>query len=126
MISNRLPNLFKIKQHKGFYMNTLETNDDSNIIEIDNKYWHDLYLALKRLEENKDFQKLILETYFKDKAVNLVSMLANQHVVNTNKRGEIMEELVAISRLQDFFIYVKNLGAPAPDDEEDSDSNDLV
>ena len=53
-------------------------------------------------------------------------MLANPHVVNTNKRGEIMEELVAISRLQDFFIYVKNLGAPAPDDEEDSDSNDLV
>ena len=74
-------------------MNTLETNDDSNIIEIDNKYWHDLYLALKRLEENKDFQKLILETYFKDKAVNLVSMLANPHVVNTNKRGEIMEEI---------------------------------
>lgn len=107
-------------------MNTLEANDDSNTIEIDNKYWHDLYLALMRLEENKDFQKVILETYFKDKAVNLVSMLANPHVVNTNKRGEIMEELVAISRLQDFFIYVKNLGAPAPDDEEDSDSNDLV
>lgn len=126
MISNRLPNLFKIKRNKGLYMNTLEANDDSNTIEIDNKYWHDLYLALMRLEENKDFQKVILETYFKDKAVNLVSMLANPHVVSTNKRGEIMEEMVAISRLQDFFIYVKNLGAPAPDEEEDLDSNDLV
>ena len=38
-------------------MNTLETNDDSNIIEIDNKYWHDLYLALKRLEEKQRFPK---------------------------------------------------------------------
>ena len=52
-------------------MNTLETNDDSNIIEIDNKYWHDLYLALKRLEENKDFQNLFWKLTSKIKPLTL-------------------------------------------------------
>jgi hypothetical protein len=99
-------------------------NQDSNtLVEVENKYWKDLNLALARLHENTDFQKVILESYFTDKAVNGVSMLANPDVMRDGKRGELMESLVAVSHLQDHFITIANLGAS--EDELDGDNEDL-
>lgn len=67
--------------------------------------------ALERLEANPDFQKVILDGYFKDKAINGVSMLASNYIRKHGLRPEIMEGLVAISQLQDYFITIKQLGA---------------
>lgn len=80
-------------------------------------YYVGLKQALERLETNPDFQKLILEAYFKDKAVNGVSILANPGVKRNGQRPEVMEDLVAISNLQHFFIEVKNLGYEPTEDE---------
>ena len=82
-------------------------------------YYVGMRQALERLENNPDFQKVVLDGYFKDKAVNGVSMLASGYIKKNGLRADIMESLVAISQLQDYFITVKQLGAE--DDSEDED-----
>ncbi len=82
-------------------------------------YYVGMRQALERLENNPDFQKVILDGYFKDKAVNGVSMLASGYIKKNGLRADVMESLVAISQLQDYFITVKQLGAE--DDSEDED-----
>ena len=67
-------------------------------------YYVGMRQALERLENNPDFQKVILDGYFKDKAVNGVSMLASGYIKKNGLRADIMESLVAISQLQDYFI----------------------
>ena len=73
--------------------------------------------ALERLEKNPDFKFLILEGYFKDRAINIVSALGSEHVRRTSTRGELMEEAIGISMLQQHFVTVKNLGAEAPEED---------
>lgn len=86
-------------------------------------YYVGMRQALERLEANPDFQKVILEGYFKDKAINGVSMLATNYIRKNGLRPEVMEALVAISQLQDFFITIKQLGAEVDElDDGDEDS----
>ena len=77
--------------------------------------------ALERLEQNPDFQKLILEDYFKNKPINGVSLLATDYIKKNGLRGEIMEDLVAISKLQDYFLNIKRLGTTLDDVEDDAE-----
>lgn len=91
---------------------------DEQLLEAENSYWVKKWEALERLHNNEDFKDLVLEGYFKDKAVDGVSMLAHDAVIKSGKRGEVMEALVAISHLQDYFITVQNLGS-IPDYDED-------
>jgi hypothetical protein len=92
---------------------------EEQILEIENQYWTEQKDALERLERNKDFQKLILDGYFKEFAANQTSMLAMDYTRQMNNRGEIFERLVAISNLQDYFITIKNMVAPAENYSED-------
>lgn len=97
-------------------MNNLEQTE-KQLIEVENQYWRDMLGCLTRLEKHPDFQKLILEGYFKDKAVDGVSLLARDDIVQTGKRSQVMEDLIGVSSLQDHFITIKNLGY-VPTDEE--------
>lgn len=78
--------------------------------------------ALDRLETNPDFKKVILEGYFRDKAVNGVSLLATDYVRKNGLRAEIMENLVAISNLQDYFLTIKKMGTEPEDDDIEDES----
>ena len=93
--------------------------DEQQLLEVENQYWVDMWAALERLKENKDFQKLILKGYFQDKAVNGVSLLAQDAVIAAGKRPAVIESLVAISHLEDFFIMVENIGTVIPDEDEE-------
>jgi hypothetical protein len=94
--------------------------NDQDILEVENKYWVDMWTSLERLQSNKDFQRVVLEGYFKDKAVNGVSLLAQDAIVSNGHRSAVMEDLIAISSLQDHFISIENLGSiPSEDDDED-------
>lgn len=84
-------------------------------------YYVGLRQALERLETNPDFQKVILDGYFKDFAVNGVSRLASPYIKSKGFRPDVMEQLVAVSQLQHYFIDVKNLGAEMPEDDEDEE-----
>ena len=84
-------------------------------------YWVGMRQALERLENNPDFKKVVLEGYFQDRAINAVSAMASQYVRKSNTRGELIEELNAISQLQQHFIIIKSMGAEAPEDDEFDD-----
>ena len=100
-------------------MNTLS---EDRLVQVENEYWVNLWEALERLQSNKDFQKVVLEGYFKDKAVNGVSLLAQDAIVKGGHRTAVMEDLIAISSLQDFFITVENLGSIPPESDDDDSS----
>lgn len=94
--------------------------EDQKILEVENQYWADMWASLERLQKNKDFKRLILDGYFKDKAINGVSLLAQPGIKQSGRRPDVMEELIAISHLEDFFIVVENLGSvPAEDNSEE-------
>lgn len=99
-------------------MNTLT---EQKLIEVENQYWVDLWASLERLHENKDFQRVILEGYFRDKAINGVSLLAQDSIVRNGQRTAVMESLIAISQLEDYFITIRNLGSTPSDDVEVED-----
>lgn len=86
---------------------TLETTPDNSKEEIE------LYEALLRLEKNKDFQKVILEGYLKNKALASVSMLGVDTVVKRGERSLVIEDLVAISNFNQYLLLVKAFGESA-------------
>jgi len=105
----------------------MDMNNQTNTAELlttENEYWVELAQALVRLEQNSDFQKLILQGYFKDKAADGVSLLSSEYVRRSGVRGALIEDLAAISALQEYFKYVKNMGiiddSPIDDDEDDA------
>lgn len=83
---------------------------------VETQQWVSRYEALQRLEKNPDFINVISEGYIKDRSLNGVSMLANENVKRQGQRGDVMEMLVAVSTLQDYFKVVKNLGAIAKEE----------
>ena len=108
---------------KGLAMANNQTADLELTAEELREYNHFVGLkqALDRLEQNPDFQKLILEDYFKNKPINGVSLLATDYIKKNGLRGEIMEDLVAISKLQDYFLNIKRLGTTLDDVEDDAE-----
>jgi hypothetical protein len=99
-------------------MNNLNETDEQ-LFEVENQYWKNMNSDLESLEKDVRFQRLILQGYFKDKAVDGVSLLARDDIVDNGKRSAVMEDLIAVSSLQDHFIMIKNLGATPSDDEEE-------
>ena len=86
-------------------------------------YFVGMRQALDRLEQNPDFNKVILEGYFKNEAVRGVSLLANDNIKQRGARPDVMEGLVAISRLQDFFLTIKAM-APTEDELNELDEDE--
>lgn len=86
---------------------------DVELETTERQHWIDQYEALKRLRDNEDFKTVILEGYIKNKAVDGVSLLALPAVKKSGERGDIMEELVAVSNLQYHFQMLENLGSIA-------------
>lgn len=104
----------------------MEPTENVELEMTENQYWIDKCEALKRLERNPDFQSVILEGYFHDKSINGVSMLANDNVKRQGQRGDVMEMLVAVSQLMDYFRVIKNLGAIAEDDIQDEEGPEVT
>lgn len=97
-------------------MNNLE---DAELATVENEYWVEMWAALERLRESPDFKKVILDGYLKDKAINGVSLLAQEAIVAGGHRSAVMESLIAISQLEDFLITVENLGSIPPESDEE-------
>jgi hypothetical protein len=101
-------------------MNNLD-QENEQLFTVENEYWVKLAEDLESLKKDRRFQNLILNAYFKDKAINGVSLLANEAIIEQGKRPAIIESLVAISHLEDFLITVENLGTVTIDDEDSDD-----
>jgi hypothetical protein len=62
--------------------------------------------ALERLMSNKDFQRVILTGYFKDEAVRLVHLKADQNMQTPERQASIVKQLDAVGSLSSFLNYV--------------------
>ena len=96
----------------------LDALEDRDVEVGDNTYMVKQAEALEALMSNPHFKTLILDGYFKDFAVNQVSMLATERVRMDGNRAVIIEHLMGVSRLQDHFATIKALGGIAADDLE--------
>ena len=97
----------------------VENKTEDEILTVENEYWKSMFEALGRLKQNDDFKQVILEGYFKDRAINGVSLLAMDRIKQMGVRPDIMESLIAISALQDYFITIESMGSVPADSEEE-------
>lgn len=98
-----------------------ENVDGRDVETVERQYWVEMRRALDKLETMDEFKKVILDGYFKDKAVNGVSLLATDYIVNAGLRTRVMESLVAISQLEDFFNTIRSLGAEETESFDDGE-----
>lgn len=102
--------------------NPTTENEQIELETVEAQYWFDQKEALDRLRRNPDFQLVIENGYFKDRAVEGVSLLGTEYIKQSGKRPELMEILVAISNLQQHFLMIDNLGTiPEEDEFEDEE-----
>ena len=92
----------------------------------DVSYWANKLDALERLERNADYKAIVLDGYIKDKALDSVSMLAHPSVKSQGQRGDVMEDLVAISNFQYYVFMIRQLGAGAKADLEDMEGPNVM
>lgn len=89
---------------------TEHVEDEREILTVENNYWVNLNNSLERLKANPDFQAVITEGYFKDRAINGVSMLCAPNSDGT-KRKELLDEFYAISNLTWYFKMIEHMGS---------------
>lgn len=63
----------------------------------------DLRDAINRLQENKDFQLVINEGYFKDNAVQLTHSLSDMNLQAEEIQADILKQLQGIGMLRRYF-----------------------
>jgi hypothetical protein len=86
------------------YMNNLEVTE--NLQEIDNSQEAQLKIALEKLENKEFFKKLILQGFFKDYAFELAMELIHPSTVEEGRRNNVVEKLVGLARVKDYFEMV--------------------
>ena len=101
-------------------MNNLSNleNTDQVVAVSDNTYWKNMKEDLESLHTDDRFKRVFLEGYFKDRAADCVSLLASTHIIENGLRPQVMEDLIAISKLQDHFMTITNLGGTTEEDED--------
>jgi len=78
------------------------------------------------LKNTPQFKRVITDGYLKDKALDSISMLADPGIIRRGERAHVMEDLVAGSNLNYFFMMVEANYAGAmntemePEEEEDA------
>lgn len=89
---------------------------ENNVTELElteASYFAEQLDRLERLEKNPDFQKLILDGYVKQKALDSVSLLAHPAIKTRGERPDIMEDLVSISNFSYYLQMIRQLGEGA-------------
>lgn len=94
---------------------------EKDLYEVENTKYIEAYRALKNLENNKDFQVLILDGYLKEKPLDSISLLARPDVKKRGERTDIMEDLISISNFKYYLFMVQRLGETALYDQEEAE-----
>ena len=89
---------------------TEHVEDEREILTVENNYWVNLNNSLERLKANPDFQAVITEGYFKDRAINGVSMLCAPNS-DGNTKKDLLDEFYAISKLKWYFKMIEHMGS---------------
>jgi len=103
-------------------MSNLATDENSSeLIATDNSYWVAMKNALTTLENRPGFNDLVLEGYFKDRVDSLLRELIDTDVMEKGLRGGVIERLVAIARLKEYFSTIKAVGGNGTQEQEDEE-----
>jgi len=94
---------------------TENLTDEKEILTVENNYWVGLKLALDRLRENADFKAVVLEGYFKDRAVNGVSMMCAP-TSDGNVKKDLLDEMMAISKVIWYFKMIDHMGSTSEEE----------
>lgn len=65
--------------------------------------------ALERLKSNKDFKKVILDSYFEQEAIRLVQLKADPSMQTEEKQASIIKQMDAIGAVAQYFQTVLTL-----------------
>ncbi len=86
----------------------MSNQQEQQVLETGESLEHALVMgeALDRLRKNPDFKTVITEGYLEGKVLASVSLLAVPQIKASNRRPNIMEDLVAASNLQYFLQMV--------------------
>lgn len=96
----------------------MKDTDQELLKEVDDGYYTKLYEALKRLQDNPDFKLVIEQGYLKDKAIAGVNMLSMPHIKKQGIRPDVMEELISISNLREYFFTIEQFARAVMQDKE--------
>lgn len=99
--------------------------DDYEAAESDNSRWVEQKTALDSLRNKPYFKTLIEEGYFKDYAFELVMSLIDGSVVREGRRNVVLEKLVGVAKLQEYFDMVVGLSTTEEGYQEEMDKRYL-
>lgn len=77
--------------------------------------------ALVRLENNKDFELLFREEFFKNEAIRLVHLKSDRNMQTEEAKSSIERGMAAVGYLGEFFNKVHQFGEMADNATEDAD-----
>lgn len=103
-------------------MNNLE---QEQLQTVENDYWTGLNKDLTELENDPRFQRLMLEGYFKNFVIDQTGLLASDSIILEGKRGLVIEQLTAVSHMQQHFMMIKNLGSVPSEYEQEQEEEEL-
>ena len=89
----------------------MSTEQDIEAIEVsitELKEQLDNYDALKRLHENKDFIRVILEGYFEKESTRLVMAKQNPALLSDSNQKTILTHIDSIGCLNQYFLKLRN------------------
>ena len=107
------------QKRKGIRMSAKQPVSKEDLETVEVQYWVDMLESLERLEKSPDFKKVMLDGYIREKALDSVSLLANPAIKKRNERGDVMEDLVAISNLQYYLRMIHTMGSNGRQDLEE-------
>lgn len=70
----------------------------------------DMADALRRLQSNRDFKKVIQEGYFEKEAIRLVHLKADPAMQTPDKQAGILRDIDAIGTLHAYFALILRFG----------------
>lgn len=75
--------------------------------------------AVARLEQNRDFQEIVLGHYFRDEAVRLVHMKGDPQMQREDRQANLLTAMDAIPAFRHFLERITDAGAQARVAKED-------
>jgi hypothetical protein len=108
-------------------LNEMPTDDGSSeLIAVENSYWVAMKNSLMTLESRPGFNELVIEGYFTDKVNSLLRQLIDTDVMEKGLRNSVIEQLVAVARLQDYFSTIKAIGGNNTEEQEQKEELEFV
>jgi hypothetical protein len=89
-----------------------QTNDLENaeLISADNGYWVAMKNSYTTLQSKQAFNTLVVDGYIKEKTAELVQALIDPYVMQNGLRTKVLEQLVAVARLKEYFHTIRAMG----------------